>query len=245
MKPLTKRQKEFLRGLIDLHGKAKEAIHYPLLAERLGVAKVTAYEMLRRLEQRGLAEAAYHRPDGVQGPGRASVVFVPTADGIDSLLGAREDDPAPGEWELARSRILEKLHDAKKAGYEALLEDLVFRLQPHQSPLVYLTEMATAIVLGLHTLREDLETRTLRSLLSSIGLPGEGGLSALGGLGAGLSMVERLNKRIAHAFQAQISKYQALLGDLSRANRRRLVDFTQELVDVVAGDSQVAAERNE
>ena len=53
-KNLTHRQREFLNHFLDLYQEMEEPIHNTVLADRLGLGKVTAYEMLRLLEERGL-----------------------------------------------------------------------------------------------------------------------------------------------------------------------------------------------
>ena len=52
---LTGRQQDFLNKFLDLYREADHPLHYAVLADRVGVTKITAYEMLRLLEERGLA----------------------------------------------------------------------------------------------------------------------------------------------------------------------------------------------
>lgn len=233
MKSLTRRQQEFLEKLLDLYSEESEPIHYSTIAEHLSVGRVTAYEMLRLLEDRGLAQAEYYRPEGVSGPGRSSVVFRPTplaAKAIADLAGGEWDEK---EWEQAKARVLEKLRTGRAIGYEALLEELLARLPERRSPVVYVTEMIAAVILGLYSLKEEVEAQGVASLLHEIGLPGEIGLSALGGLSAGLSLVECINRRMANVFLAQARKFQKLLLELNAENRRRLAEFAREVLEIV------------
>ncbi|MGD2251571.1 MAG: hypothetical protein PVF70_01505 [Anaerolineales bacterium] len=230
---LTRRQREFLHELIDLHRETSKPVHYSALAKQIGVGNVTAYEMLRLLEERGLVQSEYRRPEKARGPGRTSVTFRPTPLADDALGWPARWQPNPKDWETVKTRILERLKATKPAGYDSFLEELPTRLQSHRTPLVYLADMIAAIVIGLDSLKADVEARGLRGLLSSIGLPGELGLSALAGLGVGLSLVERFNKRLADSFLEHMQRYQTMLSELSAENRRRLAQFTQEVLDIV------------
>lgn len=50
---LSRRQQEVLSKLLDLYHEGGEPIHYATLAKHLGVGPVSAYEMLRLLEEHG------------------------------------------------------------------------------------------------------------------------------------------------------------------------------------------------
>lgn len=49
---ITRRQEDFIRKLLDLYRESEGPIHYSELAERLGVNRFTAYDMLRLLEEK-------------------------------------------------------------------------------------------------------------------------------------------------------------------------------------------------
>ncbi len=233
MKRLTGRQQEFLSKLLDLYRHSGEPIHYSTLAKRVGVGKVTAYEMLRLLEDRELVKAEYQRPEDPGGPGRSTVVFRPTPLAARTLADLAGGDWVEEEWEQVKIRILEQLRVGKVSGYETLLNELLARLSDQRSPIIYLTEMVTAIVLSLNLLKDVAEANGLLVILRNIGLPGEIGLSALSGLSAGLSLVERVNRRMASVFLAQANKYQSILSELTAENRRRLAEFTREVLKIV------------
>jgi Mn-dependent DtxR family transcriptional regulator len=234
MKKLTRRQQEFLGKLLDLYQQEGEPIHYSILAENLDVGKVTAYEMLCLLEDRGLAQAEYQRPEDRSGPGRSTVVFRPTAlaaSTFSDLAGGGWDEE---EWEQAKHRVLEQLRAGKVGGYETLLNDLLARLPGQRSPIIiYLAEMITATVLGLHSLKDVAEAHSLMKILRNLGLPGEIGLSALTGFSASLSLVERVNRQVASVLLKQTKKYQTVLSEMSAENQRRLAEFTREVVKIV------------
>lgn len=232
---LTRRQQQFLRTLLELYQERGEAIHYTQVSERLGVGSVTSYEMLRLLEERDLLEREFGRPEEERGPGRSSVSFRPTDLAFSALSDPVLSATIADEWIRVKNQILEKLRKDKIRGYDAYLKELLNRLPRQHSPLAYAAEMVTAVVLGLHSLREVAEARHLRTLLSKMGLPGELGLNAIPGLSVGLSLVDRFNKRIAKGLLNQTARYQALLSGLGAEKRRLLAEFTREVVEIVGG----------
>lgn len=228
MKELTRRQREFLGKFLDLYSEGRESLHYTVVAERLGVGNVSAYEMLRLLEERGLVKAEYQVPAERRGPGRAPVVFAPTPLAMQELTRLSGGETSLQEWETARARILGRIEAGHAEGYATLLAELLARMPEQRSPLIYGAEMITAIVLGLKSLRDSAEARRLEKRLKSIGKPGELGLSALAGLSMGLSMVERINRRLAGFLLAQSGRFHSILAQLNDESRRQLTEFMQE-----------------
>ncbi len=233
MEKLTRRQRQVLDKFLDLYEQGREPLHYTALAEHLGVNKISAYEMLRLLEEHGLVEADYQLPDGLRGPGRASVVFRPTPLAAQVLGRLAGEYVPPHEWEAAKEHILTQLEAGKAGDYTTLLEELLARTPHQRSLVVYAAEMITAIILGLESLRNSAETHGLRDRLKEIGKIGELGLNVFAGLGMGLSVAERLNRRLAGFLLVQSSRFQSALSQLSDENRRRLTEFTQEVMQIV------------
>jgi predicted ArsR family transcriptional regulator len=234
-KRLTRRQQEFLRTLIELHRQTGEAVHYTIVAEHLKVGRVSAYEMLRLLEQRGLAQREFLRHEEARGPGRSPVSFRPTALGETAL--ADQDTPVriSEEWLKVKNQILEKLHGSETRGHEDFLKELLDRIPRRRSPEVYLAETVTALVLGLESLREFAEAQQIRNKLEKIGLPGELDLAAIPGLSVGLSLVDRFNKQVSGVLLNQSNKFQNRLSELSAEKRRLLAEFTREVVKTIGG----------
>jgi len=112
-KQITRRQQQFLSQFLDMYQEFDQPIHYVALSKRLDIGKVTAYEMLRLLEKRGLVEAELHLPSGNRGPGRSTILFRPTQKAIqlvDQLSGGIANSES---WELVKGHILSQLHEGK------------------------------------------------------------------------------------------------------------------------------------
>ena len=230
---LTGRQRAFLSTFLDLYREAQEPLHYTTVAQQLEVSKITAYDMLRLLEERGLVQSEYVLRGKGQGAGRSSIVFRPTpqADALFAELAG--EDANHGEWEIVKTRILETLRAGKGTDYQGLLEEILARLPQRQSPMLYAAEMITAVILSLHQLREDASAAGLFDRLCALGLPGEAGLRALAGLALGLSFAERINRRLISLLLSYTGRYQEILSRLSTENLQRLSNFAGEVMKIV------------
>lgn len=230
---LTRRQHEFLGQFQDIFQDLGEPIHYVSLAEKLGIAKVTAYEMLRLLEERGLVQAEYQLPADGRGPGRSMVLFSPTAEAIRYLRGRVEEGHEA--WEQTKAALLKRLQEAKETGYESLLEDLIAKIPEHQSLMVYLTEMVTATMLSLKKLGDHAETNDLINQMQRIGLPDEIDLSSLPGMNAITMMVEHANQKACRFLGDQGGSFQSRLAQLGEENRQRLSAYAREVAKFLKG----------
>jgi len=228
---LTGRQREFLSRFLDLYQRIKQPIHYTQVAEEVGVSKLTAYDMLRLLEERGLVASEYTLPkEG--GPGRSSIVFHPTEKAAEAMARVATEDWDKTEWERVRERILQAL-DERKGAYQNLLDEILLRIPKRKSPMLYVTEMITATILQLHQLREEVKANGLFPDLRLVGLPSELGLNALPGLTLGLTLVEKANHHVTTLLLSYTQKYQDHLARLSAENKKRLSDFAQEVMKIV------------
>jgi predicted transcriptional regulator len=233
-KKLTHRQQQFLSQFLDLYQEMDHPIHYVALAERLKLGNVTVYEMLRLLEERGLVRSEYDMESTSRGPGRPTVLFLPTAEAQRVLNQLAGDSADVGDWLVIKEQILQKLRDGKADGHEQLLADLMARLPEQRSPLIFITELITAMILTLATIPDAPQVHAMLERLVRIGLPEEIGLSALSGIGLALSALERINRRTTTLLLAQFGKYEDMLTQMNEKNRRRLSEFAREVADILA-----------
>ena len=233
-KTLTHRQQQFLGQFLDIYREMDHTVHYVAVAERLGISKVTAYEMLRLLEEKGLVRAEYESNPDQHGPGRPTVFFYPTQEAKRLLTELAGNFSDLEDWQIAKEHILEQLREGQAGGYEDLLSNLLVRIPERHSPLIYLTELITAVILMLATIQEAPEVRALMDRLRRIGLPQEIGLSVLSGIGMLLSVLERKNRRSSTILLAQIRQYEVALSQMSEESRRKLGEFTREVVQILS-----------
>ena len=233
-KNLTHRQQQFLGQFLDIYREMDHSVHYVAVAERLGISKVTAYEMLRLLEEKGLVRAEYQSNPDQHGPGRPTVFFYPTQE-ANRLFKILTGNPADfQDWQIVKEHILQQLREGQAGGYEDLLSNLLLRIPERRSSLIFVTELITAVILWLATIQEAPEIRALIERLRRIGLPQEIGLGALSGIGMLLSVMERTNRRSSTILLAQISRYEDAFIQLSEESRRQLGEFTREVVHILS-----------
>jgi len=228
---LTGRQEAFLGQFLDLYGQAQEPLHYTQVASALGVGKITAYDMLRLLEKRGLVRAEYVLRGKGQGAGRSTVVFVPTAQAHVLFADLAGEGWDAAEWEMVKAQIIDALR--QRTDYQNLLDEILARLPERTTPIVYAAEMVTAVMLNLLLVEEEVPASALVEQLKALGLPGEVGLNALSGLAMGLSLVERANRRLTDKLVTAVRGYQRSLAQLHGEGRRHLSGFVQEVMKVV------------
>jgi predicted transcriptional regulator len=226
---LTGRQKAFLKDFLDLYRELDGPIHYATVAERLGIGRVTAYDMLRLLEEKGLVTSEYVLPSGRSGAGRSTLVFRPTQKAHDILTELAGGDMEQASWEETKEAILEALRQGKANDYHNVLEDILLRLEEESSPLVEAAEWITALALGLRELQSDLTANGLPEPLKNKEFPEALGLEALAGLTVGLSFVERVNRYVILRLSRHLYTYQKNLAKLNEQNRKKLTEFAQEV----------------
>jgi len=222
-----------LSNFLDLYQENGDALHYTAVAEHLGVNPVTAYDMLRLLEDRDLLTSEYVLPSKREGGGRAKVVFRPTAAAQVLLAQLAGDEWQQEEWELVKTRILLALRAGKGSDHQDLLDDLLVRIAEQRSPFIYTAEMVTAVILQAYQLKDNVADSTFLDRMHSMGLSDELSLSAFGGLAVGLSFAERTNRRVAKALLAQTEHYQKMIGQLNTKSRHHLTAFADQVVELV------------
>jgi hypothetical protein len=232
---LTARQRAFLDKLLELCREHRGPVHYSDVAERLGVNRFSAYDMLKVLEKKGLAASSYALVAGHAGPGRSIVVFAPTPQATSIVLPGAENGRPGEDWLGVRERVLNKLRSAREASYREALNDLLARLPEANAPLTFCTEMIGALLLNMRRVTTRAGGLNPFRALSAFRTHDATELETLAGLSvgttlavgdeAGLSLTQRL---LDHA-----QRYQANLGRLSEEARSALVQFLEEALEAL------------
>jgi len=143
---LTRRQEEFIHGLLDLYSELRGPIHYSTLAQRVNVSPFTAYDMLRLLEERGYVRSEYYLKENKRHPGRSTIVFVPTKK-AQRVLAEISDGIPEGDWHRIQEVLLERVRSGRVQDHD-LVEEVLARVPHSESTVVrYCTEVATVLVL--------------------------------------------------------------------------------------------------
>lgn len=231
---LTGRQRAFLSEFLDVYWDLGESpLRYAQVAERLGVSEITAYDMLRVLEKRGLVTSEYIVPSKGSGAGRSTIVFSPTPAAHALLAELSEGVGDIKNWEARKTHILQKLATRQVGDYEDLLDEVLARLPDSENPLLFVTEMITAVLLAFQLAQKDFASSRMVERLQAAGFPGELGLSALTGLAVALSFTEQANRRLITVLLAQTKRYPAMLAQLTGSSREQISHFVQEALQTI------------
>lgn len=220
---LTGRQREFLSAFLDLYHQAQEPLHYSQIAKKTGISAITAYDMLRILEKRGLVRSEYTQHEARRG--RTSIVFLPTDEAqriVTTLTGEVKEFH---DWEIVREHVLTTIATQQAAGYDDLVQELLDRLPTVHTPMLFITELMAAVIISLQLSHGDLVEK-----LRAAGFPKETGLSALEGLAVGLSLAERMNRGFLKVILTQNKRFTQMLAACSGENHEHLVTFVDELL---------------
>lgn len=228
---LTSRQRTFLERLLDLYRESLQPIHYSVIAEKLGIGRTTAYDMMRLLEQKGYVTPEYVLAPAA-GPGRSTVVFSPTPKAHAAIRWLSRQSTQGEEWEQLRDRILSSLNRDTLAD-SPLLDEVLSHLANQDSPLTFCAEALTALLLNIqHELRSRLnESALIRSLIAPESEQ-PAGLTILPGVLLGLGLTERANRQIDE-WIGIAQEYQQRLQRLAPEGRQALLGFLREMVSTL------------
>lgn len=233
---MTERQRKFLQQFWELYREVKAPLHYSVVAEKLKMSNISAYDMLRLLKRQGMVASQYLLPKKQRGPGRSTIVFYPTQRGTALISAALTDEGEWKEWEHLKEKILQALRK-RKGEYDEVLDELLSRIPQRKSPLLYSTEMIAAIVLQMCQLKEQARARLIKETRRLIHT-GESGLSALAGLPLGLTLVEEPNGGFTNKLLSCVERYQEHLTRLSAESKKALADFFLDVVNAVEAEKE-------
>jgi murein L,D-transpeptidase YcbB/YkuD len=229
---LTARQQAFLDSLFDLYREFNGPVHYSVVAERLGVNKFSAYDMLKLLEKKGVAASSYVLGEGHAGLGRSMVVFYPTYQAARFLTQLRHEVLGGEEWHQAKEILLQRIRETQESNYAEAVREILAHLPDVKTPLMYCTEMISVLLLNLaDASKQTGEIISLRTL-GSLTARDEVGLGTLAGFSlASIMSHEGEDPSFVSKLTGHVKRFQAHLGELSEESVSRLTTFLQDALN--------------
>jgi len=222
---LTPRQQAFLDKLFELYREFKGPVHYSVVADKLGVNKFSAYDMLKVLEEKGVAASDYVLSDDQTGPGRSQVVFYPTHKAAQFLTQLREEMRYNSEWQRVKERILQRLQDARQSNSSEALREALSNMPDTKAPLNYCAEMISVLLLNMERSRYYNMLPTLDNLFPK----GQVGLATLAGLSLGSCLTnEADDKTLKEKLTTHTQRFQNQLADMSEESILKLSAFLND-----------------
>ncbi len=233
---LTPRQQTFLDMLFDLYRELGGPVHYSVVAERLGVNRFSAYDMLKILEEKGVAASSYVLREARTGPGRSMVVFYPTYQATRFLTQLRHDAFNGDEWYRVKENLLGQLQQIKETDYNTALRDILSRLPGIKTPLEYCTEMVSLLLLNLAQATQKADRMISIRALTNLTSEGQVGLGTLAGFSLGSFVSGKADDpTLTEKLMRHTREFQAYLNELSEESVNRLSSFLQDAIKVFAG----------
>lgn len=229
---LTQRQETFIGKLIELYQDFQGPIHYSAVAERLGVSDITAYDMLRLLEEKGLVVSRYELADDKSGPGRSKIVFAPSPRAHQLMADLVGDELEPDSPEL-KTHILEKIRLGAVEEPE-LTHEILERLPSEgEGALRFCTEFIAAFASRIqHTTGKAPFLEYLSKILAAENAASRSNLGLIGGFALGLFMNERTLD--ADALLDHLQRYQSCVSEMNHDERYRLAESLQHTLEMYA-----------
>ena len=220
---LTQRQTEFLNCIAEYYRKKGTPVHYTAVAEWMGVSKWTAYDMLRRLEQKGYVES--YCDVSVKGgtPGRSQVLFRPTDQ-------VQKEHLEQLDWPSWREKLV-RIFTEYKSGAQ-LINELVALLPQAQGPTMRCACLIAVFVACLKTFNEQ-AIKLVQSI--NINKP-EQRLTHFSGTVAG--SLSRETQTSGHYLEKEgmlarlLERYHDSLGQVELGQYNLLVCFLDDLIQV-------------
>ncbi|MFQ6015732.1 MAG: LexA family protein [Anaerolineae bacterium] len=229
---LTPRQQAFLDKLIELYREWGRPVHYSVIGRMLGVNRFSAYDMMKLLERKGYVASEYVLAEGRSGPGRSSIAFYPTERAKQEASPLVSWSIEDLEWRRLREKLLARLQKRERSDDE-LLTEILANVPQVKSPLLYCTEMITALLINLRALRDRAASLSPLPSLQSLLPSGELGLGTLAGLSLGSALARRPDNSLLHKLLLCTRRYQSHLRHLSEEHKDALSDFLEEALSVI------------
>ena len=222
---LTPRQQTFLDKLFELYRELKGPVHYSIVADKLGVNKFSAYDMLKGLEGKGVAASDYVLNDTQMGPGPSQVVFYPTQKATQFLPQLRDEMRYNADWQRVKERILKRLQESHQSNSTDTLREALSNLPDTKIPLNYCAEMISVLLLNIDRLR----SYNIMPAMDTLPPKGQVGLATLAGLSLGSSLTNGSDeKTLTEKLITHTQRFQNQLAELSDESITKLSAFLND-----------------
>jgi Mn-dependent DtxR family transcriptional regulator len=215
---LTNRRREFLKIVVELYDEKKEPVHYSDVAEKMGISKWTAYDILKELEKGEYLEAEYYLEEG-KSQGRSVVRFIPTEKAYQLF-----EKISTNEWEKLKEKLINKVKSEKNTSLEELLNGMF-----HASkPLEFCAYAIAAFLLKLRMI-SGVSLQNLENNILSCVNPSSA-LVLLGGTVLGALLYNKIKTDVDKVLSDNIRRFQLHLNELDQKDIYLLNNFLKDLL---------------
>jgi transposase len=241
---ITTRQKEFLQSLIDLYQEKGSPIHYPEVAQKLGVSKWTAYDMLQLLHKEGLLEVEYIIPKSDNYKwiklGRSTITFCPTKKGCNIFaLPKQKISTNITELKKIKKEITQKFEELKG---KLNIRDLFKKALQSKSPFIFCACLLLILILLTKKITEGAaEIKLISQIIphTTINTYAELTLIVFAGMCLGVlaKYVSKIpttyGKNDLDEYTNYIQTYNQYVSQMDKEEQKSLLDFLKETLDEI------------
>lgn len=224
---ITERRIEFMSTLDELCRENNGPVHYSLVAERLGVSKWTAYDLLTALRDEGYVETLYILND--KGSGRSTVAFKLTDKGKDLIYKDTKEENVTKLSEEMRTR----LKSFEGLSVNELLQSGLKEISPSKTPVLKALNISIVIFMLSQKLAVNWDNISSSYQILSKSIDPQSGLLGLTALLIGVILAKAGINKYGNTVNSKIgfilNKYKEILDELSHKDKEFLFDITKEI----------------
>lgn len=224
---ITKRRVEFIKVLDELCRKYNGPVHYSLVAERLGVSKWTAYDLLTALKEEGYVEVTYIVNE--KGGGRSTVAFGLTPKGRDLI----SKDVKREILNKLSSELKIYLKSLEGLSINELLQSGIREISSSKTPILKALNISAILFILGQKLAVNLDNISSSYKILSNSIDPQSGLLGLTALVIGVIIakagINKYSSTINQKISSLLDKYREILDRLSYSDKEALFKITKEI----------------
>lgn len=232
---LTARQAEFLEVVRDLSSGAGEGVHYSEVAQRLGVSRWTAYDILSSLVQKGYLTVEREQRSAPSLVGRCRVLFRPGPRRLSPPLD-RVEDRFPELWGSWEERLFCLQREIRERGVWSVLHEVVAEMARITQPMVFCAALTLALLLALRAVVRGADGLAVWDALLSWLAGSETGLAVFAGAVGGLLLQHGLPRELRKPLLDRLPAFEQEVGLLGEEGKESLRRFTLTAIREVWGE---------
>jgi|YelNatPaOPRAMG01_1025707.scaffolds.fasta_scaffold08377_1 DNA-binding PadR family transcriptional regulator len=223
---ITERRREFIKALNELCEKYGKPVHYSLVAQKLGVSKWTAYDLLTALKEEGYVECVYTLNEK---GGRSTLAFKTTPKGEKLIY---EDEKKEN-----LSNVIEEMKEHLKVlnglSVNEVLQSSMKEISSIKSPLLKALNISAVLFILSQKLAVNWDSISSTYQTLSRSIDPQSGLLGLTALLIGVIVAKigfnKYNSLISPKINSLLDRYKDLLNELSSRDKEILFDITKDI----------------
>jgi len=241
---ITTRQKEFLQSLIDLYQEKGSHIHYSEVAQKMGVSKWTAYDMLQLLHKEGFLEVEYIIPESNNYKwsklGRSTITFYPTKKGYDIFSPTKQKISTNiAELKKIKKEIIQKFEELKG---KLNIRDLFKEALQSKSPFIFCACLLLVLILLIKKITEGVaEIKLISQVIPHTTTNTYAELALIVFAGMCLGVLAKYVSKIPTTYGSNdldeytnyIQTYNQYVSQMNKEEQKSLLDFLKETLDEI------------